>query len=423
MRLGLWCGVLMLVACDADTGARSIFRATEQRDAVAGVAVDGAQGGDAGPELGVVADAAGRPDAGFEVDADAPPDADAAAAVDTIAVDTIADAARDTDSPADADSVSDSDSAPDADPTEVPDTLNAGFIGGACASVGSCDYSGAICLGDDEGFPAGHCSQPCDLYCPDKPGAITTFCVDAGELGLGDPGGLCVMRCDYGESPTGCRAGYQCVPLDRNGDAQTVVYACVPGDDHPFALSACHKALLDRGVGFTPAPDPLDVASNVPGVICSVFEPIRVAGLMHGVSYRYATTTAPVKPIFASCPLALAMAETADLLADQGVTDILHFGVYNCRAIAGTTKLSQHGLANAIDINGLRFASGTTLSVKGDWEKGVAFPLTEGGSFLRWVAETLHALLVFTVILTPEYNEAHADHLHCDLTPGSNFLK
>jgi hypothetical protein len=144
---------------------------------------------------------------------------------------------------------------------------------------------------------------------------------------------------------------------------------------------------------------------------------------MHGVSYRYATTSDPVKPIFASCPLALAMAETAELLADQGVTDILHFGVYNCRAIAGTTTLSQHGLANAIDINGLRFQSGTTLTIKGDWEVGVAFPVTEGGSFLKWVAETLHELLVFTVILTPEYNEAHADHLHCDLTPGSNFLK
>ncbi len=420
MRLGLWCGVLALVACDADIDERSLVRVAEQRDAVAGAATGDARGGDAGPELDAAPDATADPGAALDADAGVAPGLDVAEGVDSVAdaelgLDAGGEVAPDASADADA----------DADPAqpEGPGNLNEGFIGGACASLGACDYSGAICLGDDEGFPAGHCSQPCDLYCPDQAGAVTTFCVDAGELGLADPGGLCVMRCDYGLSPTGCRAGYQCVPLDRNGDAQTVVYACVPGTDHPFELSACHQALLDRGVGFTPAPDPLDVASNVPGVICSVFEPIRVAGLMHGVSYRYATTSGPVKPIFASCPLALAMAETAALLADQGVTDILHFGVYNCRAIANTTKLSQHGLANAIDINGLRFASGTTLTIKKDWEVGAAFPVTEGGSFLRWVAETLHALLVFTVILTPEYNADHADHLHCDLTPGSDFLK
>lgn len=418
MRLGLLCGVLALVACDADPGERSLFQATEQRDASAGAARGQEDGGERGPDGDATVSRDGAADAGADAapefdlgpDADATPDSDAAAGADA-AADIATDLA------------SDAGTTPDTDPDQAPIDLNAAFIGGACASATTCEYSGAICLGDDEGFPGGHCSQPCDLYCPDQAGAVTTFCVDAGELGLADPGGLCLMRCDYGLSPTGCRDGYQCVPMDRNGDADTVVYACVPGTDHPFELSACHKELLERGIGFTPAPDPLDVASNVPGVICSVFEPIRVAGLMHGVSYRYATTTDPVKPIFASCPLALAMAETAALLADQGVTDILHFGVYNCRAIAGTTKLSQHGLANAIDINGLRFASGTTLSIKGNWEKGVAFPLTEGGSFLKWVAETLHALLVFTVILTPEYNEDHADHLHCDLTPGSNFLQ
>ena len=30
---------------------------------------------------------------------------------------------------------------------------------------------------------------------------------------------------------------------------------------------------------------------------------------------------------------------------------------------------------------------------------------------------------IFNVILTPEYNAAHADHFHVDLTPGAHSIK
>ena len=111
----------------------------------------------------------------------------------------------------------------------------------------------------------------------------------------------------------------------------------------------------------------------------------------------------------------------AGILAENGVSDVIHWGTYNCRVISGTNKLSQHGLANAIDIRGLVTQAGDYYDVLSDWEYA-DFPTTEAGSFLKWFAEILYIEWVFNIILTPNYNAAHADHFHLDLTPGAHAL-
>ena len=116
------------------------------------------------------------------------------------------------------------------------------------------------------------------------------------------------------------------------------------------------------------------------------------------------------------------MEETARLVSDHGVTDIIHLGVYNCRVISGTNKLSEHARANAIDISGLYLGPEAYYSVYEDWEDGVSMPVTDSGAFLKWFVEQLHLDWVFNIILTPEFNAAHDDHFHCDLTEGSYSL-
>jgi hypothetical protein len=66
---------------------------------------------------------------------------------------------------------------------------------------------------------------------------------------------------------------------------------------------------------------------------------------------------------------------------------------------------------------------GDTYSVIDDYEVGEPDPFTAGGILLREIVETLFAEGVFNIILTPDYNEAHHDHFHCDLTPGSHFFQ
>lgn len=89
------------------------------------------------------------------------------------------------------------------------------------------------------------------------------------------------------------------------------------------------------------------------------------------------------------------------------------YGSYSCRNIAGTNKRSEHAYANAVDISGFLLQDGRLISVKSDWGKN-----TPEAKFLKKIHSGACAL--FSVTLGPDYNAAHADHLHLDM--GSGFL-
>jgi hypothetical protein len=101
----------------------------------------------------------------------------------------------------------------------------------------------------------------------------------------------------------------------------------------------------------------------------------------------------------------------------QPVVRIDHFGSYACRRIAGSTiagDLSEHARANAIDIAGFRLAGGRRITVARDWKADGA-----AGSFLGDVRTG--ACRLFATTLSPDYNAAHADHLHLDQAARGPF--
>jgi hypothetical protein len=120
--------------------------------------------------------------------------------------------------------------------------------------------------------------------------------------------------------------------------------------------------------------------------------------------------------------VALALYDMTELAKTRGISDFVHYGTYNCRVISGTDTLSEHAYANAIDIAGVELQTGERYTVLDDWEDGDPSPETEGGELLYWLAHEMHDLAIWNVILTPEYNAAHDNHFHVDLTPGSYFL-
>ena len=122
------------------------------------------------------------------------------------------------------------------------------------------------------------------------------------------------------------------------------------------------------------------------------------------------------------CTAAGAFSDSADDLFPLGVDEVEHFGTYNCRTIAGSTSLSEHGAANAIDLAAFWFADGSSASVYDDWEDGVEAPVTPEGQFLYDAAHRWYDNWLWNVILTPEYNGDHDDHFHVDMTDGSHFL-
>lgn len=163
----------------------------------------------------------------------------------------------------------------------------------------------------------------------------------------------------------------------------------------------CAAALAAGGVDFVRVPDRREGQ-------CRVDDAGRLGDGLAPLS--------PAGPVM-TCREALALAvwERHSVQAEArrdlgvGVIGLEHFGTYACRPIRGDpAHLSQHGLANAIDIAGFRLADRREISVLKDYRR------TDGaGRFLRRV----HAdgCRVFGHSLGPDFNAAHRDHLHLDM--------
>ncbi|MBC7767721.1 MAG: extensin family protein [Phycisphaerales bacterium] len=121
-----------------------------------------------------------------------------------------------------------------------------------------------------------------------------------------------------------------------------------------------------------------------------------------------------------SCPLAAALyvwereivAPAAAQWLESPVARIEMIGAYACRNIYGRAegRLSEHANANAIDIAGFRLENGRVVSVLRGWEGEAG-----DAAFLRQVRGG--GCEVFQGVLSPDYNRAHADHLHLDMGP------
>lgn len=118
-------------------------------------------------------------------------------------------------------------------------------------------------------------------------------------------------------------------------------------------------------------------------------------------------------PTLVTCPLAASLVlldrdvlqPSARSRFGTGVAVLDHVGSYNCRPIQGENgNLSSHANARALDLTGIRLSNGVTISVARDWHR----PVT--GDFLR--ATQQQACPYFGMILGPDYNGAHAGHLH-----------
>ena len=88
------------------------------------------------------------------------------------------------------------------------------------------------------------------------------------------------------------------------------------------------------------------------------------------------------------------------------------FGSYSCRFARGRRwggvgrRLSQHAYANAIDIGGMWLGTGELINIRKDWRR------RGRRVFLRRIA--LKGCEVFSVVLTPDYDWVHRNHLHWD---------
>ena len=166
-------------------------------------------------------------------------------------------------------------------------------------------------------------------------------------------------------------------------------------------------ALLDAaGSGDRPAP-PLRPAD----ARCGYSNGVRL-GRDGDDAARYAPAG-----VVTACPVAAALVlwerdvvqPAALRLLGERVASIDHYGSYSCRRLYGRSEggYSEHATANALDIAGFRLASGRRISVLRDWSD-----TGRDAAFLHAVRDG--ACVLFATVLSPDYNAAHADHLHFD---------
>ncbi len=328
----------------------------------------------------------------------------------------------DTSSTSDSESESDSDTDDTGGPVCDPWTPGVEWIGADCGHDDDCGYEQGMCLLAEEGFPCGTCSQPCDEFCPDEVGTPETFCIDAVDVGFNMSEGLCVSQCNpeiFGGN--GCREGYACVALERFEQPGVVRSVCVPEEFEP-PKSDCLQQLDDYGVVYTPTSVPLDHPDGYPNLDCIVEDPVYLHSPVAdvGIRYYYDDNEAP---ILVSCETALSIYHMATIIRDMDGIELEHIGTYSCRVIGGTQTLSQHAFANAIDLSGFLLDDDSFYSVEFDWEKDQPNPVSDGGAWLKDLMDACFAMDIWNIILTPNYNAAHYNHFHVDLTPGSNFYE
>lgn len=165
-----------------------------------------------------------------------------------------------------------------------------------------------------------------------------------------------------------------------------------------------------------------------------VDDPVTVKTPINGVRYRYNGSTDPRKSLYADCQLIRSLAEGASIMRERDIVEFVDIGVYNYRCIDQTKTppnctMSQHAYAKAIDIAAFVTSDDTTFEVLTDWvidpDDNTCGAATEGvkDSFLHQVICQLKAADVWNIVLTPNYNSAHRNHFHVDLTEGADTIK
>lgn len=223
--------------------------------------------------------------------------------------------------------------------------------------------------------------------------------------------------------------------------AFALVDGVVPHQDLPWKpldidrpIGAATQARIDRyELGQTPPPEVIEsetqacidrlTAAGVQvqraedlddGGFCVVQGAVRITG---GNVTPIAPADSPMQ-----CPLALRYViwdrqVLRPAAAALGTTprEVQSYGTYSCRRIYGSQndgdRPSEHARANALDVGSVTLADGRTISVLDDWS-GQGPNGVEGAGFLRRMRDG--ACRLFSVVLTPDYNAAHANHLHMD---------
>ena len=182
----------------------------------------------------------------------------------------------------------------------------------------------------------------------------------------------------------------------------------------------CEAELKKRSIAFKR----VDTARGV-------VAPVRLEGPLSGVTFRSNLNASQRKTAVIEiydCRLVLALDDFAKILAKHDVNEVIHLSVY--RPVGKKVSLKngvgrRHGGALAIDAAVFKTSDGKSLNVLKDFHGAIGAktcPPPASATELRKIACEASDARLFNVLLTPDYNWAHRNHFHLEVTSGARWF-
>lgn len=177
----------------------------------------------------------------------------------------------------------------------------------------------------------------------------------------------------------------------------------------------CEAELTKRHIAF-------ERVGEARGVIA----PLRLKGPLSGVTFRSNLSAkmreTAVIEIY-DCRLVLALDDFARILAKRDIVEVIHLSVYRPVSPKITLKGAgrRHSGALAIDAAIFKTKDGRTFDVQKDFKGRIGAkpcPAPNDATELRKIACEANEARLFNVLLTPDYNWAHRNHFHMEVTAG-----
>jgi hypothetical protein len=165
--------------------------------------------------------------------------------------------------------------------------------------------------------------------------------------------------------------------------------------------------------------------------------PIRLTGPLRGVHIHSVLpeqerATTPFEILDGR--LALALDDFARILARHDIVEVIHFSIYRpskTLVTKGETGLFRRPGGLAIDLGAVKKRSGHWLAVGPHWpsqigaktcgQGGRSLAARKGRELMSIVCEASDQR-IFHYMLTPHFDQAHADHLHLEVKPGVKWF-
>jgi hypothetical protein len=159
--------------------------------------------------------------------------------------------------------------------------------------------------------------------------------------------------------------------------------------------------------------------------------PVQIVGPVAGIRL----SPRAGRPALMDCELARALVEAAPVLLSSGIDHLSFSGAYDYRTRRRSSQMSAHAFGLAIDVHALSGPAGI-FDVQRDFEAGsgrwrglkpsegdlsgcVGRPKRAAARRLRQLACRLKHHSAFRVVMTPDDDADHRDHLHLETFPDA----